>query len=79
MKTIKWEYITRTIGSDGISTTLEITDKLNQYGALGWELVSMVNLPIKMQFKLIVIFKRPCGFIYNYDKVEKRNPGEDSP
>lgn len=60
MMIIQWEYIVRTIGND-IPNSLYISDKLNEYGKLGWELVGINTFNIKGKLTTLATFKKPCG------------------
>jgi len=60
---IQWEYIVRTIGNE-VPNSLYVTDKLNEYGKLGYELVGIHTFNIKGKLTALAIFKKPCGKTY---------------
>ena len=78
MKIIQWEYTNRTLG-ENIPNSLFISDRLNHYGVMGWELVCITSFNIKGKLTQIATFKRPCGYLEPVIEFELRNPGEDSP
>jgi hypothetical protein len=58
MKIITWEYLVKEFLSNKEINIL--SEKLNEFGAKGYELVAFAE--IKPGF-LVIIFKRPNGFI----------------
>lgn len=46
-----------------IRTPTSLTNALNRYGSMGWELVQIANLPLNMNFRLLVVFKKPAGYL----------------
>jgi hypothetical protein len=64
---IKWEYKTVKINSGNFSQeSFELTvvdDFVNQFGELGWELVStlLLALPGEFSFNVVLFFKRPIS------------------
>lgn len=53
-----------------IRTPTSLSSALNKYGRMGWELVQIANLPINSQFRLLVIFKKPAGYMPFDDNIE---------
>ena len=64
----KYEYATVAFGTATFLSGPKLdhqsfTNKLNEYGALGWELVQLVplNRPVEGTFEIAAVFKRPFG------------------
>lgn len=63
MRVQKWEYLTTTV-TGNFSNTVRFNEKLNEYGQQGYELCGVYNLNFNCELKTVIVFKRPCGFIY---------------
>jgi hypothetical protein len=58
----QWEYHTVSVAADGGRTSEAITEKMNQCGSQGWELVSFVKeLDCDERRYFIAVFKRKIG------------------
>lgn len=53
-----------------INTLTSLTNALNRYGSMGWELVGIYNVQINMQFTWFATFKKPSGYLPEHGMIK---------